>query len=353
MRELYEELAQRNKDVWVDWEDVPLTAEWREKVYSGIRGSDAFVFIISPDSATSKVCRQELEHAVEHNKRLVLNVYRDVDEGEVPSPLGSYNWILFRKSDDFEKAVQSLVEALDTDLEWVQEHTRLLTRAIEWDSNGRDNGFVRRGSDLRAAEEWQARAAEKETKPTPLQTEYILASRKAQTRRQRMTLGAVTLGLSVTAILGVVALLQRKEAVERGNEAIARQLAAQSELLRSQGQQNNLLPRSVLLAVESMPRFHFTESDQALRGGLDLLPPLVSTLDHPVWVYDVEFSSDGEYLASAGEDGTAKVSYLWPEDLVHEACARLTRNLTIKEWQVYLRDEPYRETCPGLPVPDE
>jgi hypothetical protein len=40
---------------------------------------------------------------------------------------------------------------------------------------------------------------------------------------------------------------------------------------------------------------------------------------------------------------------LWrPEDLITEACARLTRNLARAEWEQYLGDEPYRATCPNL-----
>jgi len=46
--------------------------------------------------------------------------------------------------------------------------------------------------------------------------------------------------------------------------------------------------------------------------------------------------------------------WLWrPEDLIAEACARLPRNLTREEWQQYIGDEPYRPTCPNLPVPEE
>ena len=81
-------------------------------------------------------------------------------------------------------------------------HTRLLTRAIEWDANGKNNSFVLRGDDLRSAEQWLAQAgAEKERQPTALQTEYILASRKAATRRKQFTvLGVIT--LLVVAALG-------------------------------------------------------------------------------------------------------------------------------------------------------
>jgi TIR domain len=154
---------------------------------------------------------RELAHAVKHKKRLVPVVHRDVDAEDVPQPLNSYNRIFYRESDDFDDAIQSLLEALNTDLEWVRVHTRLLTRAIEWDKAGRDNSFVLRGIDLREAEEWQARAADKDPKLTSLQNEYILASRAAVTRRQRIIRVAVTLQLTVTIVLVSLAIVSRNQ----------------------------------------------------------------------------------------------------------------------------------------------
>jgi WD40 repeat protein len=62
----------------------------------------------------------------------------------------------------------------------------------------------------------------------------------------------------------------------------------------------------------------------------------------------VVFSSDGKYLATTSNDGTVKV-WLWrAEDLIQEACNRLTRNLTSEEWQQYLNDESYCKTCLNL-----
>jgi hypothetical protein len=235
-------------------------------------------------------------------------VRRDVDDEAVPEPLGSYNWIFFRDSDDFEDSFQVLIDALDTDLDWVRAHTRLLTRAIEWDGNRRDDSFVLRGSDLRTAEEWQVRAEDKEPMLTRLQNEYILASHKAERRRQRLIRGGITSALVVAIILSLIAFWQRSEAVEQANIASARLLAAEAQL--ASRQEGNLLQRSVLLAIEAKQRLPFPspDTDQILRTGLDLLPEREVSLSHQEEVIDIAVSPNGKYLATASAD---KIARLW------------------------------------------
>ncbi len=79
----------------------------------------------------------------------------------------------------------------------------------------------------------------------------------------------------------------------------------------------------------------------------------VARMAHEDEVRAVAFSPDGKWLATGSVDNTARVWLVWPEDLIAEACARLPRNLTPEEWERYLGDEPYRKTCPELPVPEE
>src|SRR5205807_2152359 len=71
------------------------------------------------------------------------------------------------------------------------------------------------GDDLHAAEQWLTEAgADKERQPTALQTEYIIASRKAAARRQRITLGAVSFGAVVAIVLALLAWQQWTKAVK-------------------------------------------------------------------------------------------------------------------------------------------
>ena len=222
VRRLDEALKSRGREAWVDWEDIRPTEEWMQAIYAAIDGADTFIFVLTPDSVTSAVCGREIAHAAAHNKRMVPIVARELNAGTAPEALAKLNYIFFRESDDFEKATDTLINALDTDLEWVRGHTRLLTRAIEWENKGKNKSFVLRGDDLRTAERWLAVAStNKEPKPTALQTEYIIASRKAATRRQQITLGAVTLGFVVAIVLAIVAFFARQEAVNQKGKAIA------------------------------------------------------------------------------------------------------------------------------------
>jgi tetratricopeptide (TPR) repeat protein len=227
VRRLDESLKSRGREAWVDWEDIRPTEEWMQAIYAAIEGADTFVFVLTPDSVASVVCGHEIAHAAANNKRMVPIVARDVNVDAVPEALAKLNWIFFRESGDFEKATDTLISALDTDLKWVHEHTRLLTSAIDWDANGRNNSFVLRGDELRLAERWLAEAgAQKERQPTTLQTEYIIASRKAATRRQRITLGAVTFGFVVAIVLAIVALIKAKEADRQKHEAVKQEAKA-------------------------------------------------------------------------------------------------------------------------------
>lgn len=176
-QELHQMLTDNQKESWIDWKDIPATADWWVEIQEGIEAANAFVFVISPDSISSEVCQQELEHAVRHNKRLIPLVYREAKN--VPKVLGHLNWIFFRETDDFESAFKNLIEVMETDLDWVKQHTRLTQRAVEWEKRERNDSYLLRGDDLAEAEQYLSQV---NCKPglTQLQQEYIVTSQQKQ-----------------------------------------------------------------------------------------------------------------------------------------------------------------------------
>ncbi|MEJ8856282.1 TIR domain-containing protein [Variovorax robiniae] len=61
------------------------------------------------------------------------------------------------------------------------------------------------------------------------------------------------------------------------------------------------------------------------------------------------FLPDGRRLAFS-EGRRLRVVSWRADDVVAQACTRLGRNLDCGEWRSWLRDEPYRATCPALPA---
>src|SRR5262249_25645559 len=153
VRRLHSTLASKNLDAWVDWEDIPPTADFMQEIFAAIEAADTVVLILSPDWASSLVCRREVEHGLLHNKRLVPLVWRDVDAEHLAPGVAALNWISFRETDDFGAAVESLLSAINTNLERTRALTRLLVRAIEWNAVARDVSYLLRGVDLAHAEQ--------------------------------------------------------------------------------------------------------------------------------------------------------------------------------------------------------
>lgn len=217
---LNDELKKDNRSVWIDLEDIPPTSEWLAEIYSGIENADTFVFVISPDSVISNVCKSEIEHAIKNGKRLVPILHRDVPDRNLIHPaLASHNWLFFRDQDNFDRSFKWLVSALDTDLDHVRMHTRLLVRALEWEQRKRDNSYILRGTDLSEAEEWLTASANKQPPVTQTHTQYILASRRAAAARQRTILIGVTAALVFSIALSVLALVLWRQAEDARFEA--------------------------------------------------------------------------------------------------------------------------------------
>jgi WD40 repeat protein len=222
--QLEQDLTARGLRVWVDREKIEPASDWAQRIGRGINASKAFVFVITPESVRSTECRHELDQAVELNKLIVPVVLREVpDRKELPDTLTRPNWVMFTPGSDTSHAVGQLTEALTEDLDWRDEHSRYTIRSGEWQHAARDKSFLLRGSDLRVAEDWLARApAHPKTPPTAAQTAYIVASRKAAVRTQRTWQAALSAGLAVAIALAAVAFLQRNQAVHNAQVANSR-----------------------------------------------------------------------------------------------------------------------------------
>jgi WD40 repeat protein len=229
---LHDALRARDYDVWVDWEDIPPSAEWFEEIRSGVRAADGFVYVISPDSVASGVCGRELDEAVAQHKRIVPVVHRELPKtAVVPAQASALEWVFLRDDDEFEVGLEQLVSALETDLDHVRTHTWLGEAAARWESRGHDRSQLLRGSELARAEAWLVAGAGKQPQATQLQRQFLLSSRQAASRRHATIIGAISIALAVAVGLAVFGLVQRSIAVHERVVALIRQLDASAQSL--------------------------------------------------------------------------------------------------------------------------
>jgi hypothetical protein len=176
--------------------------DWKRRLGHLISEADTVVFVLSPDSARSEICDWEVEEAARLNKRILPIVCRPLEGVSPPVHLSNRNYIFFYDEPDapgsgFGSGLKSLVTALNTDFDWLREHTRYLQRAMEWDAGGRPKNRLLSGSDIRGARIWAARRPKGAPLPTALHIEFLRASeeseRKAdvQLAKQRKQLAAV------------------------------------------------------------------------------------------------------------------------------------------------------------------
>ncbi len=301
-RTLVDALKQRGRETWIDWEGIEPSVEWWQSIVEAIDAADAIVFICSPDSLASDVCKRELGHAAAQRKRLIPIVARDIEGLEAPAEIAALNWVFLRPEDDWEAGLASVMRALDLDLEMVRVHTRVLTRAEAWRLSGRRTTPLLRGEELRAAERWLAHAASGgEPEPTDLQAQFIAASRHVSNRRQRQAISGSLAVAAVAIALAIFAFVQRAQAQHQAKLAQSRQLAAsaESELGSDPEQAIGLAARG--LRIQSTPQaLHALWSaltDSRLRGVLLGSSPVEA----------VAFSPDGGLLAAGGEDGSVRL----------------------------------------------
>jgi hypothetical protein len=190
--------------VIIDRKGIHGAERWKERLGQLILESDVVVFLISPDSATSKICAWEVEEATRRRKRIVPALCRPLDGGaQPPARLRDLNYIYFYSDKDvpgsgFGTGQVQLFDALLIDVAWLREHTRWEELATHWHASGRSSDLLMRGSELMNYRQWRDNRPGNAPQLTDLQRAFLAASEDEEAARasaERKRLDEITAAL--------------------------------------------------------------------------------------------------------------------------------------------------------------
>ena len=237
-------------ECFIDREGISGGEAWKRRLGNLISEADTVIFVLSPSSARSETCNWEVEEAARLKKRILPANWRPLEGVSPPPRLRDLNYIFFYKEpkvpgSGFGTGLASLVAALNTDFDWLREHTRYLQRAIEWDAGGRPANRLLSGNDIAEAKAWAARRPKSAPEPTALHLEYIRASEEeaeARISEKRKQLEAMA-----------AAQAERGKALHEAEEALKQ--AADAQRRRARIRNVALVVVSVLAAVAGLLAF--------------------------------------------------------------------------------------------------
>jgi hypothetical protein len=176
--------------VTIDREDIPGGDAWRRRLNALIRDADTVVFVLSPSSARAPMCAWEVTESAVLGKRIIPIVCCPIEDVTPPPELAELNYIYFYSGpkspgSGFGTGLVELASALNTDLDWLREHTRYLRLAKEWEEVGKPSDRrLLSAPDIALAKAWAARRPAKAPELTALQLDFIGAS-EAENKRQQ------------------------------------------------------------------------------------------------------------------------------------------------------------------------
>lgn len=226
-------LEDKGYTVTIDKYSIRKGEDWKNRLRKLIAACDTVVFVLSPDSARSPICTWEVDEAFKEGKRIVPVLCRGLNElprskqedgtpwppgpAKAPERLTAPNFPRFDEGRSFMAGLFGLVEALEADHEWIEKHSRLATRARDWDEGARPTNRLMSGPDIQTAKVLLETRKSSSPLMLPVQLDFIQASEAheaAQTSARERELDARNQ-------LTLEALKQSRRVVQRTRQLLA------------------------------------------------------------------------------------------------------------------------------------
>ncbi|NMF82153.1 TIR domain-containing protein [Nodosilinea sp. P-1105] len=172
-------LLRQGITVWNYRTDISTSQDYNRAIAQGIEEADNLIFLLSPHSAQSPYCQQELAQALTLHKRVIPVLAETVEPEQVPDGLRNLQHIDLTDNTqprDYQADESQLLKLLNTDAAYHTEHKTWLVQALKWQRQQQNPTLLLRGYNLRRAETWLKVARNHRHPPTLLHEQFIAES---------------------------------------------------------------------------------------------------------------------------------------------------------------------------------
>ncbi|MFZ4667490.1 MAG: toll/interleukin-1 receptor domain-containing protein, partial [Prochlorotrichaceae cyanobacterium] len=178
--EIRQRLMREGLTVWMNTTDIATGVDFETAINRGIEEADNVVYCLSPASLESMYCQQEIDYALQLNKRIIPILVTPVEPNQVPDALKLLQYIDLTdntvEADRLADESQLLRTLYDNAL-YHEQHKFLLVKALKWQRQQQNPTLLLRGYNLQSFETWWKLAQQNpQYPPTALQGEFLTAS---------------------------------------------------------------------------------------------------------------------------------------------------------------------------------
>lgn len=114
VRMLFDRLEARHYRLWMDTDErgIEVGDKWRDKLIAAMSGSEAVIACVSSDFLKSPYCKQEIEQAIQENKKIYPVIVHPLADGESLAQFGLDEVQYLDLVDDFDEGFIRLTAAL-------------------------------------------------------------------------------------------------------------------------------------------------------------------------------------------------------------------------------------------------
>ena len=138
-------LLQSGVTVWTNTEDIRMGEDFEVAIRRGLEEADNVVYLISQASLASDYCQEEIQQALDLNKRVIPMLVEDVELSLIPETIRKIQFINLTDNQaavDLQKDMAELLRALGRDAPYHNQHKRLLVRALKWERQRQNRSLL-------------------------------------------------------------------------------------------------------------------------------------------------------------------------------------------------------------------